>query len=55
MNKRQTKKIERKKELLYNTSQKCYRNARKYKQWEKMINGQLKKSYQEYPNYFGEF
>lgn len=55
MNKRQAKKAERKRNLLYDTSQKCYRDARKYRQWEKMISGQFREPHQEYPNYFGEF
>lgn len=55
MNKRQAKKARNKADLLYDTSQRCYRDARKYRQWEKMIIRRFREPILEYPNYFGEF
>lgn len=56
MNKRQKKKIENKRDFQYDTSQKSYRDIRKYLQWEKMLRGCVRrKPLDVFPNYFGEY
>lgn len=53
MNKRQAKKLEKKKDLFYDTSQRSYREARKYYYW--LHNQRISKVYNAKPNYWGEY
>ena len=53
MNKRQSKKLEKKKSLFYDTGQKSYRNARLFNRW--FINQRTTKEITATPNYWGEY
>jgi len=58
MNKRQAKKEKRKKDLFYDTEQKCYRDARKsikYYEMMRKIASKCKQPDEEFPNYWGEY
>lgn len=53
MNKRQAKKAERKKDLMYDSGQKTYRQARQFYRW--LHNDRIPKTIKPQPNYWGEF